>query len=139
MHNQLRPGIGYVVRGRRGGFFKKLFKGVGKVVKAVAPVVLAVAKTAAKHTVVGRVLTVTAAVKKRIAGGGRPSVKSSSPGWNYGGDKEAKSQGLGRYAKGAKRKTTAKRKGGGTAKQRAARARFAKAARKGKIRKGAKL
>jgi hypothetical protein len=148
---RFRPGMGVVV-GRRGGFFKKLFKGVAKVAKFVAPAVVAVAKTAASHTVVGKVLSTVAKVKKRTAVGVAAKAYAAAKRLpDYGGEKEARSQGLGRFKgipaakrrkmplRKRKAKGKAKRKGGGTAKQRAARARFAAAARKGRIRKGAKL
>jgi len=151
-----RPGVGYVVAGRRGGFFKKLFKGVAKVAKVIAPAVVAVARTAAKHTVVGTVVTAVNRVKKLTAAGhahansaaGKASIAAQRGSGGFaklGGKKyqagayarEAKSQGLKPRRK-AKRKAKAKR-GAGTAKQRAARARFARAAKKGRIKKGARL
>lgn len=132
-----RPGVGIMIRGRRGGFFKKLFKGVAKVAKFVAPAVVAIAKTAAKHTVVGKVVSVVNLVKKRTAVGAaalghkRVALPDSGPG-EYPDTRRRKRKT--RAAKGKKA-----RRGRVSAKQAAARKRFAAAARKGRIRKGARL
>lgn len=141
-----RPGIGVLVRGRRGGFFKKLFKAVGKVAKVVAPVVTAVVKTAASHTVVGKIATAVSKVKKRIPAGVRTSVKNALPGSGRAGLSAREREEMGASANKSlpsdrprRRRKAKKAKKGGTAKQRAARARFARAARKGPIRKGARL
>jgi hypothetical protein len=118
---------------------------VGKV-----PVLGVAAKAAVGSLpIVGQVVTAVGVVKRATA------LAAVSPqantvlgiGPNYGGTKEGISQG---YIK-PKRKRKAKRKAKrratrrsssskrGTAKQRAARARFARASKKGRIRKGQKL
>lgn len=143
----------YRVRSAQGGFFKDVFKGVKKVVGTVAkiPVVGQLAKVAVGGIpVLGGVVSAVNAVKAAVRpptttqaavmatplgvaatqpvgarppSGGRRRRKASRP----------------RRAK-AKRARSGKRgKGGGTAKQRAARARFARAARKGRIKKGQRL
>jgi hypothetical protein len=136
----------------RGGFFKKLFKGVGRVVKTVkhVPVIGALAKTAIKSLpVLGNVVSAVDHFKKKTAAGAghhsHPSNPSPSQAHNMAthapkkrGPKRAKAAKRPKRAKRAKRAKAA-RKGGGSAKQKAARARFAAAARKGKIRKGQRL
>lgn len=143
------------------GFFKKLVKGIGKVAKFVAPAVVAVAKTAAKHTVVGQVLTGVAKVKKLTAAGaaanaharqqrspayaaataGPPTKAKRKPKAKRGSFaawvKKAKKQDA--YAREAKSQGLKRTKRRTSAKQAAARARFARAAKKGRIMKGAKL
>jgi len=132
----------------RGGFFKKLFKGVKSVVKAVAkvPVIGAVAKAAVGALpVVGQVVTAVNAFKGKTAVGVAASpvggVVSPAAVLNSAVNRRTPGTPRRRRPKKAKRAKRAKRTGGGggTAKQRAARARFAAAARKGKIRKGARL
>jgi len=146
---RMRPGVGYVVSGRRGGFFKKLFKGVAKVAKVIAPAVVAVARTAAKHTLVGTVVTAVNKVKKLTAAGhahansaaGKASIAAQRGAGTASAAPRAKRAGR----RSAKRKTRTPAKKAGrskrhvSAKQAAARARFARAAKKGRIKKGAKL
>lgn len=134
----------------RGGFFKKLFKGVKKVVRVVTkvPVLRELAKTAiGSLPIVGRVVTAVNAFKAKTAVGvaGSP-VGAGTPASNFNQRvnrrapsrrKTKKAKKSARRSRGSKAK--AKRKGGGSAKQRAARARFAKAAKKGRIRKGQRL
>jgi hypothetical protein len=132
----------------RGGFFKKIFKGVKNVVKAVSrvPVLGAVAKAAVGSLpVVGQVVTAVNAFKGKTAQGvaATPVGGVQSPGQvlNATVNRSSGRRRRPKVAKRAKRGRAkrAKRSGGGTAKQRAARARFAAAARKGKIRKGQRL
>lgn len=140
-------------RGARGGFFKDIFKGAAKVVKAVTkvPVVGAIAKAAVGSLpVVGQVVTAVNAFKKKTPVGvaaspiggvqtvsGAPPISLAAPRAMNGGAAPRRR----RKRKAAKRtkRAKAKRKGGGSAKQRAARARFAAAARKGRIKKGQRL
>jgi len=135
----------------RGGFFKKIFKGVKNIVKAVSkvPVLGAVAKAAVGSLpVVGQVVTAVNAFKGKTAQGvaATPVGGVVSPGQvlnatvNRSTGRRRRPKVAKRAKRGrAKRAKRAKRSGGGTAKQRAARARFAAAARKGKIRKGQRL
>lgn len=136
-------------RMQRGGFFKSLFKGVSKVVKAVTkvPVLGAVAKAAVGSLpIVGQVQTAIGAFKKKTAVGVAASpvggVVSPSQAFNMASNRRAPRRKTSKKSKKAKRSKRAKkssRKGGGSAKQRAARARFAAAARKGRIKKGSRL
>lgn len=142
-------------RGARGGFFKDVFKGVKKIVNTVTkvPVIGTVAKVAVGSLpIVGQVTTAVNAFKKKTpvgiaaspVGGVPMAAASGAAPPNYGGTKEGISQGYIRRPRRKRRKAKAskrkgKRSGGGSAKQRAARARFAAAARKGKIRKGQRL
>lgn len=152
----MRPGAAFGRRGMRGGFFKKLVKGIGKAVRTVThlPVIGAVAKTAiGSLPIVGQVQTAVNAFKKKtVAGAGHAShpthpTNTATTTFNQQANYTSTHTRSGRPKKrrkkaGAsrrKRRSGAKRKGGGTAKQRAARARFAAAARKGKIRKGSHL
>jgi len=140
-----RPGVGMIAfRGRRGGFFKKLFKGVKKIVTTVAkvPVVGTVAKAAISSIpVVKAVTTAVNVVKKATASGVSAATAPITPRVDAPAySSTAQEHAMGAPRRKAKRKAKkAKRKGGGTAKQRAARARFARAARKGRIKKGARL
>lgn len=146
-------------RGRpvRGGFFKSLVKGVGKVVGTVTklPVVGTVAKAALSSLpVVGQVVTAISAVKGLTAASASAGIAggvSSLPAAGVGGlgltstakprrRKKAKARRRAKPRKrvrraGARRQSRKK----GTAKQRAARARFARAARRGRIKKGTRL
>lgn len=159
----VRPGSGIMVgrRGRRGGFFGSVFKGIKKVVSTVAkvPVLSTLAKTAlGALPIVGSVRTAVNEVKRLTASGVAPSnqlvnqdatpgptptaaaamagMKGMTPGTTRKRKKKAKKA---KPRKKAKRKAKAKGSKKGTAKQRAARARFARAAKKGRIKKGQKL
>ena len=148
----VRPGVGVLV-GQRGGFFKKLFKGVKKAVSVVAkvPILGTIAKTAISSLpVVGQVVTAVGAIKKTTAAGIAASVFGAAKGLAPGGgaavnfNKQAAAREGRRAAKRAPKKRAPKKRAaakrsGGSAKQRAARARFARAARKGRIKKGARL
>lgn len=141
----------YGRRMARGGFFKSLFKGAKKLVKSVTkiPVIGTVAKTAlGSLPIVGQVTTAVNAFKKKtpvgIAAspiGGNPAIALNLSA--NAGNRRPKNRRPKRRPKATRKrktnKTKAIRKGGGTAKQRAARARFAKAAKKGRIRKGQRL
>lgn len=129
----------------RGGFFKNIVKGVAKVVKSVTkvPVIGAIAKAAVQSLpIVGQVTTAVAAFKGKTAVGVAASpVGGVQEPPLYGGMKEAhlavrKPR---RRRKTKKAKKAKRSRGGGSAKQRAARARFAAAARKGRIKKGTRL
>lgn len=158
---RMRPGgtVGSVRfrRMARGGFFSKLVKKVGKVVKTVThlPVIGAVAKTAiGSLPIVGQVQTAVNAFKRKTPAGAGHAAHATHPkdtqttSFNQQANYTSTHTRSGRRkkplkkakrAKRAKRAKGAKRKGGGTAKQRAARARFAAAARRGRIRKGSRL
>lgn len=147
-------------RGRpvRGGFFKSLVKGVGKVVGTVTklPVVGTVAKAALSSLpVVGQVMTVAKAVKGLTAASASAGIAggvSSLPAAGLGGlgltstalprgmrrKKRTKAKAK-RRAKRRTKRAAKRRSKGGTAKQRAARARFARAAKRGRIKKGTRL
>lgn len=149
-----RPGV--FLRHRRmarGGFFKSLVKGISKVVSTVAkvPVIGAVAKAAVSSLpVVGQVVTAVGAFKKKTAVGVAASPVGGIPAASEAGTPPApigarapsgrtpRRRKASRKPKRAKR-AKAKRSGGGSAKQRAARARFAKAAKRGRIKKGQRL
>lgn len=150
----VRPGVGYVMAGRRGGFFKSLVKGIGKVVSTVAkvPVVGTIAKAAITSLpVVGQVVTAVGAVKKLTASGVAPTMNlaqlSATPGPSTplaaqvlaGGPRRRKPAKRAKRAKKRKRPTQKRASSRGTAKQRAARARFARAAKRGRIKKGQRL
>jgi hypothetical protein len=131
----------------RGGFFKDVFKGVKKIVKTVTkvPVIGTIAKAAVGSLpIVGQVTTAVAAFKKKTPVGAAASPvggvqPSSSVAVNMAANAPAPRRRRKAAKKSKRRKATTKRKGGGSAKQRAARARFAAAARKGRIKKGARL
>lgn len=146
-----------IVRFRRGvpvqgGFFGSIVKGVKKVVGTVAriPVVGAVAKTVLTSVpVLGGVVTAVGAVKSAIrpptvANTGNTTATTGAPPL---GQPQAASRPPARRTRKPRarrvsrgtRRRPAKRARGISAKQRAARARFARAARKGRIRKGARL
>lgn len=142
----------FIVRGRRGGFFSGIVKGIGKVVKTVTkvPVVGAIAKAAVGSLpVLGQVVTAVNAFKGKTAVGvaasptGGATVATGQAPANippaFRHNAAARRRPKAKKAKKAKRAKRAKRSGGGTAKQRAARARFARAAKKGRIRKGQRL
>lgn len=156
----MRAGPRSILYGRRmarGGFFKsigKIAKGIIKTVKHV-PVLNAVAKAAVGSLpIVGQVQTAVNAFKKKTpvgvaaspVGGIQPTPaqslnastnRRSSPKRTRRAKKAKTAKAKPRKAR--KSKAKGKRKGGGTAKQRAARARFAAAARKGRIKKGQRL
>lgn len=139
----------YHRRMARGGFFKSIFKGVSKVVKSVTkiPVIGTVAKAAVSSLpIVGQVQTAIGAFKKKTPVGVAASpvggVVSPSQMANIAANRKPARRRKAKKAKKAKRRTKrakSKRSGGGSAKQRAARARFAAAARKGRIKKGQRL
>lgn len=148
----MRPGVTMgslrYRRMARGGFFKKLIKGVSKVVRTVTnlPVIGAVAKTAVNSLpIVGQVTTAVAAFKSKTPSGAghaaHAGTKTPTPSQFNVQTNAPHRRKRAKKAKRPKRarKSASRRKGGGTAKQRAARARFAAAARKGKIRKGTRL
>jgi len=151
----IRPGSG-VMHGRRGGFFGSVFKGIKSVVTTVAklPVVSTVAKVALSSLpVVKAATTAVGAVKKLTASGATGSVIQASSTGAQGifsavpfpslaaskPKRKRKAKAKRATKRKAKRKAKGKRKAGGTAKQRAARARFARAAKKGRIKKGSHL
>jgi hypothetical protein len=132
----------------RGGFFKDLVKGVGKVVKTVTriPVIKDLVKVAIGGIpIVGQVVTAVNAFKGATAAAGSANVAGGVSTPMYGGMKEAppgfrRPRRRKRAAPRRKKKAKAKRsRKGGSAKQRAARARFARAAKKGRIKKGQRL
>jgi hypothetical protein len=136
----------------RGGFFKsigKLVKGVAKVVKTVTsvPVIGKLAKAAVGSLpLVGQVKTAVSAFKRHTPVGiaASPVGGVTPPAHALNTMTHAAARRPGRRKAKAKRKAKRRaakssRKGGGSAKQRAARARFAAAARKGRIKKGARL
>lgn len=131
-------------RTARGGFFKSVFKAVKKAVSTVTrvPVIGAIAKTAIKSLpVVGQVVTAVEAFKGKTPVGiaASPVGGVVAPGRTLNVAANRPRRRKGKKAKKAKRASKRRSSGGGTAKQRAARARFAAAARKGKIRKGQRL
>lgn len=147
-----------IVRGRRGGFFKDVFRGVKKAVSVVGrlPVVGAVAKTVVSSVpVLGGVVTAVGAVKSAlhpptVANTGNTTATTGAPPVGqpplYGGRKERYQRGLRKPRKRRSKKRATPRASrkkrssrGVSAKQRAARARFARAAKKGPIKKGARL
>lgn len=152
-----RPG-GYSAsrysRMARGGFFKS----IGRIVKSIAhvPIISALAKTAVSSLpILGRVQTAVESFKKKTAqgvgqspvGAGKPTAsQATNTAYNRKPKRRAKhakrAKTAKRRPKHAKRAKTAKRgkrSGGGSPKQIAARKRFAAAARKGRIKKGARL
>lgn len=147
---RVAPGGMYVLRGRRGGFFKSLVKTVRGVVKTITkvPVLGAVAKAAVGSLpIVGQVTTAVNAFKSKTpvgvaaspvggvphTAGAPPQIAASVNARVNRGPRRR------RKTKAKKARKAARRKGGGSAKQRAARARFARAAKKGRIRKGQRL
>ena len=155
---RVAPGGMYVLRGRRGGFFKSLVKTVRGVVKTITkvPVLGAVAKAAVGSLpIVGQVTTAVNAFKSKTPVGVAASPVGGTPPTSGNAHATAQSVNARANRRPRRRKSRMERskkykaevrrrkkrtgKGGVSAKQRAARARFARAAKKGRIRKGQRL
>ncbi len=141
-------------RGARGGFFSSISKFVGKVVSTVTrvPVLGAVAKAAiGSLPIVGQVVTAVNAFKGKTAVGvaaspvgGTTETAGTGGGATTGGGSRRpagrrRKPKKTKTARRAKAKKGKRRSGTPSAKQIAARKRFAAAVKKGKIRKGQRL
>jgi len=128
------------------GLFKSIGKAIKKVGKIVGkPVLATVARTVVGSVpVLGGVVSAVGAVKHALhpptlANTANLSSRTGAPAFGHPNPMHRPRRTATRTPRSRARRPTRRASGGGSAKQRAARARFAKAAKRGRIKKGTRL